>query len=405
MNTQNFKNYIENVRKEALEIGYSITTMDGYLKIWKKFIKWKNDIDFVYDEKEYSKFLLEYYNFDISTYSNKSKSRHQQLMRSKRILDDWNSYKTFMTKQSLPATLYSSYDDNLNNILDEYLNYCKNIRYNSEKTIKMKNDYLIRLLSYFYQNGIKKLNQLSKTDIIKFINKIVKKGNVSKRRNFNVLKRFLNYLFIEDILKENLSIYVPRIKKTKNKRIPTYLKQDNIEELLKSIPRNKSVEIRDYAIIIIAARLGLRISDILNIKLKDIDWKNCKLSVIQPKTKNLNILPLSKEIGWALIDYITKSRPKCKNEYLFVKMKYPFNKMTQFNNFNKYFDKIDAENKTNKKGIHTLRHSVAINMLNEDIPIHIISSVLGHSSINTTSNTYIKIDLKNLKKVCLEVDE
>ena len=57
MNTQDFKTYIKNIRKEALEIGYSISTMDGYLKIWNKFIKWKNEIHFVYDEKEYSEFL------------------------------------------------------------------------------------------------------------------------------------------------------------------------------------------------------------------------------------------------------------------------------------------------------------------------------------------------------------
>ena len=137
---------------------------------------------------------------------------------------------------------------------------------------------------------------------------------------------------------------------------------------------------------------------------EDIDWKNYKLNVIQPKTNNLNILPLSKEVGWAIINYIKNSRPKCNNEYLFVKMKYPFEKMEQFNNFNKYFEKCNLEENI-KKGIHNLRHSFATNMLDNDIPIHIISSVLGHSDINTTSSTYIKIDTKNLKKVCLEVDE
>ena len=84
MNTQDFKNYINNIRKEALEIGYSITTMDKYLSIWNKFINWKNETHFIYDEKEYSKFLLEYYKFDVNKYTNKSKSHYQQLMRSKK---------------------------------------------------------------------------------------------------------------------------------------------------------------------------------------------------------------------------------------------------------------------------------------------------------------------------------
>ena len=405
MNTQDFKTYIKNIRKEALEIGYSIKTMDGYLKIWNKFIKWKNETHFVYDEKEYSKFLLDYYCFDISKYTNKSKSRHQQFMRSKRILDDFNNYKIHILKRCLPNALYSDYPSSWNIILDGYLDYLKNVRQNSNNSIKFKRDYLIRLLSYFYQNKTTDLKQLSKSDITKFINKTVEKGNISKRRFFWILRDFLTYLFIENILLEDLSIYIPKINNKHKRKLPTYLKQEKIEDLLKSIPREKKADIRDYTIILIAARLGLRLSDILNIKLKDIDWKNNKIKVIQPKTNNLNILPLSKEVGWAIIDYINKSRPKCNNEYLFVKMNYPFEKLKQFTNFNKYFDKCDFKIEDTKKGIHNLRHSFATNLLDNDIPIHIISSVLGHKFTDTTSNTYLKIDVKNLKKVCLEVNE
>ena len=405
MNTLDFKTYIKNIRKEALEIGYSIKTMDGYLKIWNTFIDWNNEDSFSYNEKEYSKFLLDYYKFDVTKYSNKSISRHQQLMRSKRILDDFNSYKKIMLKRSLPNALYSTYPSNWNIILDGYLDYLKNVRQNSDKSIKLKKDYLIRLLSYFYQDGVNQLEKLSKSDITKFINKMIEKGNVSKRRNFYVLRDFLTYLFIESVLLEDLSVYVPRISNKRKIKLPTYLKQDSIEELLKSISKERKVDIRNYTIILIAARLGLRISDILNIKLKDIDWQNNKINVIQPKTNNLNVLPLSKEVGWTIIDYINKARPKCKSEFLFVKMKYPFEKMKTFCQFNKYFDKCDFNLEDTKKGIHNLRHSLATNMLDNDIPLPIISSTLGHSNINTTVSTYLKTDVKNLKKVCLEVEE
>ena len=404
MNTLDFKTQIKNIRKEALGIGFSISTMDEYLRIWNKFIYWKSTNSFVYNEKDYIDFLLDYYKFDVNSYTNKSRSLYQQLMRSKRILDDFDTYKIFMQKRSLPSSLYSDYPSNWNVVLDNYLDYLKNVRQNSNNSIIIKKRYLINLLSYFYKNGLNELDNFSKTFVVDFINKTIDKGNISKRRNFYVLRDFLNYLFIEDIILENLSCYIPKIKKSRKRKLPTYLKTENIEQLLESIPKERKIDIRNYTIILIAARLGLRISDILNIKLKDIDWKNYKLNVIQPKTNNLNILPLSKEVGWAIINYIKNSRPKCNNEYLFVKMKYPFEKMEQFNNFNKYFEKCNLEENI-KKGIHNLRHSFATNMLDNDIPIHIISSVLGHSDINTTSSTYIKIDTKNLKKVCLEVDE
>ena len=124
----------------------------------------------------------------------------------------------------------------------------------------------------------------------------------------------------------------------------------------------------------------------------------------QSKNNNLNILPLSKEIGWSIINYIKNSRPKCNNEYLFIKHKYPFEKLNQFNTFNKYFEKVNIDIKNdNKKGIHNLRHSLATNMLNKGIPLHIIASSLG-DSIETTSNTYIKVDKAKLKECYLEVE-
>ncbi len=400
-----FKTQIKNIRKEAIELGFSIATMDSYLKIWNNFIKWKNEDNFIYNELEYSQFLLDYYRFDVTTYSNKSKSFYQQLMRSKRILDNFDEYKVFMQKRVLPKSLYSEYPSNWNIILDHYLDYCKNNQYNDDKTIKVKRSYLESILSYLYQNNVLKLKNINKAIIINFINENINKGNVSKRRNFYILRDFLKYLFIENILESYLSIYIPKIKSKRRIKIPTYLKQEDIETLLNSIPKNTKLEIRDYTIILIAARLGLRISDILNIKLKDIDWKNHKLNIIQPKTKNLNILPLSNEVGWEIINYIKEARPKCNNEYLFVKMKYPFDKMIQFQKFNKYFEKtnIKIEN-NNKKGIHNLRHSLATNMLNYGIPLSIISSTLG-DTIETTSNTYLKVDIKNLSKCNLEVDE
>lgn len=399
------KTQTKNIREEAKKLGYSDKTIEGYQFIWNSFIKWKNEEDFVYTSEDYNKFLFEYYNFDVNTYTSKSKSHFQQLMRSKRILEDFETYKIYMNKRILPKALYSIYPDNWNNILDNFLVYCREVKGNTENTIKFKNNYLIKILSYFYQNNIVNINNIDKNIIVKFINETIEKGNISKRKNFYVLREFLVYLFIENILLEDLSIYIPKIKSQKRKKIPTYLKINEIDFLLESIPKIRKVDIRNYAIILLGARLGLRISDILNIKLKNIDWINKKITIIQSKNNNLNILPLSNEVGWAIIDYIKKARPKCNNEYLFINHKYPFKKMSQFSYFNKYFDKANIEvGEENKKGIHNLRHSLATNMLNYDIPLNIIASTLG-DTVETVSSTYLKVDLHNLKKCGLEVEQ
>ena len=405
MYTQDFKSLIKEIRKEALKIGFAVSTMDSYLAIWNKFIFWKNEQNFIYNSKEYERFLLDCYNFDSSTYNSQVSSRRQQLMRSKKMLDNFDNYKQFMIKRMLPNCLYSNFPSNWNITIEKYLEYCKKIKLNSNISIKTKRNYLERLLSYFYQNGLIDITNFNKEIIVTFLNKVIEKGQVSKRRNFYILRDFLNYLFIEGILAIDLSIYVPKIKTSKRIKVPVYLKQDKIKELLNNISKETKLEIRDYAIILIAATLGLRISDILNIKLKDIDWQGNSIKVLQNKNNNLNHLPLTKEIGWAIIDYIKNSRPKCTNEYLFVKMKYPFDKMTQFRQFNKYFNKINLEiADDNKKGIHNLRHSLATNMLEDGIPLNIIASTLG-DTLETTSNTYLKVSNELLKQCALEIDE
>lgn len=399
------KTQIENIRKEALKLGYSPKTVDGYIKIWNQYIKWSNKDVVYYNEEDYDKFLLEHYNFDVTTYSNESKSRDQQYIRSKRMLDNFEEYNKIMKRKSLPSNLYSRYPNEWEKYLNDYVYYCKECRQNSNGTIKVKKEYLKKLLSYFYQDGCKSLNNISKKNVISFINHSIDKGNRSKGRYFYILKEFLTYLFMEDILNDDLSIYIPKVKETRNKRIPTYFSMNEVDEILSVIPREKSVEKRDYAIIIIAARLGLRIHDILNIKNKDIDWVNNKITVYQSKNNNLNTLPLTKEVGWAIIDYIKNGRPITDNEYLFVKMVYPYEKMEQFTSFNKYFEKTEIEvEEDNKKGIHNLRHSLATNMLDTNTSIDIIASTLG-DSIETTSNTYLRVADKQLKECVLEVNE
>ena len=310
MNTD-FKTHINNIRKEALRIGFSKTTIDNYQKIWNNFIKWKQVNNFIYDEAEYSKFLLEYYDFNIESFSYKSsKSWFQQLMRSKKILDDFDNYKKCLTREALPSKLYEVYPSEGENILNNYEKYCLNVRQNSQNTTKAKVLYAKRISSWFYQNNIIELSNITKENIFSFTNIFIDKSYKVKERHFYVLKQFLEYLFIDDILKTDLSIYVPSVKKESRKRIPTYLNVNDIQAILNSIDINTNIGKRDYCIILLASRYGLRINDILNIKIKDIDWENNQLNLKQVKNHNLNLLPLTKEVGWAIINYIKESRPK-----------------------------------------------------------------------------------------------
>lgn len=102
-------------------------------------------------------------------------------MRSKRILDDFDSYKQFMLKRALPNNLYSNYPSSWNLVLDKYLEYCKQIKLNADKSIKLKRNYLKRLLSYFYKNEILEIKNINKEIIIIFLNDLIEKGKISEK--------------------------------------------------------------------------------------------------------------------------------------------------------------------------------------------------------------------------------
>ncbi len=133
-----FKTQIKEIRREAIEIGFSISTMNGYERIWNKFINWKQEEHFVYQEEDYNQFLLEYYHFDVSTYTSKSKSRHQELMRSKRIVDDFDTYKEWIQRRCLPNNLYCEYPKEWNPVVEKYFTYCKEEKENASSSIKLK---------------------------------------------------------------------------------------------------------------------------------------------------------------------------------------------------------------------------------------------------------------------------
>lgn len=404
METYTFQEQIKSIREEALKIGFSESTMNSYQNTWQQFIIWKDRDDFFYKEDEYSQFLLEHYDFDIITYTKKSKSRHQQLMRSKRILDDWDTYKLCISKRVVNNNQKDLISKVTERIIIKYKNYCANVNYNCEKVTKEKINYITNLLSYFEQHGLKDIKDLSENLILDFLRYSEDKSTRSKGRYFGILRDFLKYLYDENILNVNYAYLIPSCKRIGRKRIPTYLKVEQVSELLNSIPRVRKIEKRNYAIILIAAELGMRIGDILNLKFENIDWTRKEIIFIQNKTANKNVLPLSNEVGWALIDYIKNGRPItiCRN--IFVKHSQPYNEINNFSDFNKYFDKINVElNENNKKGIHNLRHGTATRLLDQEIPLPIISETLGHSSTDTT-RIYLKVDKKRLKECGLEVE-
>ena len=159
---------------------------------------------------------------------------------------------------------------------------------------------------------------------------------------------------------------------------------------------------------LLAIVYGLRNSDIIHLKYNNILWNQNKIELLQYKTKKLLELPLTDNVKYAILDYLKNARPNIESPYIFLPTTPPYSFVnnekysTLYRSIETYIKKANIDTNGRKRGLHTLRHSLASNMLKNNIEIYTISSVLGHSSINVTNN-YLSIDIEQLRKLSLEV--
>lgn len=182
-------------------------------------------------------------------------------------------------------------------------------------------------------------------------------------------------------------------------------------DYLKKERGNTPASYRNYAMVVLASKLGLRKIDIINLKWNNIDWTNNSINIIQIKTKKQLSLPLSNDVGEAIIDYIKNERPfKIRNEdeCIFIRHRYPLI------NLNYNFSLTDviensliksgvSKDKYLQKGLHSFRFTIATELLNKNVPAEIISSVLGHSNLNS-QKSYTRVNNENLRKCFVEAD-
>src|SRR5690606_14551117 len=123
------------------------------------------------------------------------------------------------------------------------------------------------------------------------------------------LRVYLRFLYFNKCTNEDLSLIVPKQKKYYYPSIPTVWKKEDVIRMLNTIDRGNPTGKRDYAILILVAKLGMRVGDIKSLKLSNLNWHSKTIEVTQEKTKNIVTYPILNDIGWALIDYLKNGRP------------------------------------------------------------------------------------------------
>ena len=256
-----------------------------------------------------------------------------------------------------------------------------------------------RFLWHRFRDGKIRLNELHTKDVSDFI---LKDSSIRGRRSAqlmtSVLRSFLNYLFQESKTAANLAAAIPATAGGRLSELPRYLEAAEVEKLLRACDRRHKVGRRDYAVLVLLARLGLRASEVTNLELDDIDWTAGEL-VIHGKGNRVDRMPLLQEVGKAVADYLKRGRPRCSTRRVFVQCKAPYAGFSSPPNIvSSIVKRALARAGLNpiNHGAHLLRHSLATNLLRSGASLTQIGQVLRHQQMSSTE-IYAKVDVNALR--------
>ena len=288
-----------------------------------------------------------------------------------------------------------------------FIEYSKAIK-RSERTIK---GYKVQINTLYLDllQSAKGIADINASYMVQYLSRLDKTCKEFVRYNIIItIRGFFRYLCGEGLLQNNREEYWMSIMKPRpvsQPKIPSVYSREEVERLINAIDRGNPQGKRDYAMILLAARYGLRVSDIIGLRYCNLDWTNNRIVLLQQKTAEKVELPLSEEVGIAIIEYLKFGRPDINEPYLFISANAPYGRLNgggMSTMIARYMRQADIGFEERKHGPHALRHSLASNLLSLNEPLPVISEILGHSDIQSTM-CYLRVDFNQLKQCALEV--
>ncbi|MDR0431155.1 MAG: site-specific integrase [Tannerellaceae bacterium] len=279
----------------------------------------------------------------------------------------------------------------------------EHLRVSSLHTYKLQ---LSRFSHYLTKNKVERIEDIRVEHIILYIRQLPSEHKSNLYIAISIIKRFLKWLYENRMLSINLSIRIPSGRYVQQSELPAVYTKEEIGSLLEDgVDRGNPTGKRNYLVLLLAARLGLRASDICNLKFENIHWDKNILFMKQVKTGRMLELPLLADVGNAIIDYLRYGRPQSNEPYVVLTSCSPYRKLVSSATFDivtKAFKRAGINIPNKKHGTHSLRHSLAARMLECQTMLPIISEVLGHEKTDSTMY-YLRIDINTLSACMLDV--
>ena len=251
-----------------------------------------------------------------------------------------------------------------------------------------------------FGRGAVQFSTLSATDVTEFVRRHAHKGSArSAQRIVGSLRAFLRYLRYQGEITTDLAACVPRVANWSYSTLPRFLQPGQVQKVLDHCDRRSTLGLRNYAILLLLARLGLRACEIVAMTLDDIDWKAGHL-IVRGKGGQRAQMPLSAEVGRAIVVYLRQGRPSCASRRLFIREHAPRVGFVNSAAVSTLVQRAlaDAGVDSPHTGAYVFRHSLATEMLRQGASLGEIGQLLRHANPDTTQ-IYAKVDVHALRRL------
>ncbi len=389
------------------ELNYADSTIYGYSHYWQDLLNYASEKQTEYFTVELGEnYLWERCHVDVTAEEQAPDLPVWKINVPKRaiyLLADFQSSGTVFRKSK---GNYTPIPNCFTGVAEHFYATCR-CRYNGEGTIKRKSFTVKRFLLHLEQKGVKSIGLISEWDITSFLKTTSAWTPRTVATTACNLRQFLRFLYQEKYTSKDLSKAVPTVSYCREGQLPNLWKPDDVKRMLESVDRANPVGKRDYAILLMVTQLGLRDSDIQNLRFENLLWKECRIRLIQTNTKHPLEFPMNEDVRNAIIDYMKYGRPKQDtSDYVFVRHCAPYGKCSNYYHIMRKHLRTAGVPFDNDKphGLHTLRHTLATRLLEQEIPLQTISEILGHSRVDSTK-AYLQMDIEGLRKCAMNPDE
>jgi len=393
------------LEQTLLGYGYSNDSLWRYKGIFSELRDFAGEEN--YSQKICSDFLTEKLQITGGFVEKGKHSKNQMLyLRTIRTLADYYNFGTIFRRKEINELIL--WREAFRRSMENYVNYSIVVKRLSQRHIHKTEVLTKDLILYLDTVGVHCFENIKAEHVSGFVASLVGYAPATVAGKISILRMLFQYLYLNECISFPLAEGLPKVFNFARTTLPAVWSSEEIEKILKAVDRGNPCGKRDYAMILLIARLGLRIGNVRDLKLSDINWNTNQIQIIQNKTNEPLTLPLMEDVGWAIIDYLKNGRPVTNCSNVFVRHQAPFMPFSSNNNLHGMIAKIIskagiAPEKRARVGMHSLRHSLASELMKNNVEINVISDILGHCDPETTRH-YLRVDLPALRQCALSVE-